>query len=100
MKPFAERIREDRRLVILRLLAEQPGYTINSSTLLVGLRHLGLACTRADVIDDLDRLATEALVRVERIEVGSLSVATLLARGLEVVSGELVVPGVARPSPK
>lgn len=100
MKPLAERLREDRRLVILRLLSEQAGFVANSSVLYVGLNHVGLLCTRADVLDDIAVLAKEALVTAEAIEVGGLTVVRLTARGEELVQGRLRVPGVSSPSPR
>ena len=100
MKPFAERLREDRRLVILRLLSEQPGYTSNSSVIHAGLRHLGVMCQRDDVISDLDMLKAEGLIKTDEVEVGNLVIITLRARGQSVVEGSLTVPGVSRPSPR
>lgn len=100
MKPLSERIREDRRLVVLKLLSEQPGYTMNSSVLVVALSHLGVVCTRPEVLDDIDLLQREGLVASNPIEVGNLVIVTLRQRGQAVVDGTLVVPGVARPSPR
>lgn len=99
MKTFAERLREDRRLVILRLLAEQNAYRTNSSIIHAGLHHLGVAATRDDVATDLSWLREQSLVFLE--DVGAdLCVATLSSRGKDVVDGQAVVPGVSRPSPR
>ena len=95
-KPFAEKLREDRRLVLLRLLSEQNGYAANSSILHAGLQHLGVAATRDDVLTDLSWLAEQGLVTT-RAPIDNLVVAELTGRGQDVVGGQAVVPGVARP---
>jgi len=64
MKSFAERLREDRRLVILRLLSETRGFTLNSSQVQMGLEMVSVPCTRADVIEDLRFLANNGLIRM------------------------------------
>lgn len=96
-KSFAETLREDRRLVLLRLLAEQRGYTANSSQLHAGLQHLGVAATRDEVLTDLAWLAEQDLLRT-REAVEGVVVAELTARGQDVARGHAIVPGVARPS--
>lgn len=98
-KSFAERLREARRLVILRLLSEQKGYRANSSILHAGLQHLGVQADRDDVLTDLHWLADQDLVSVETAVPG-VEVATLRPRGNSVASGMTVVPGVDRPGPR
>lgn len=98
-KTFAESLREDRRLVLLRLLAEQNGYRANSSTLHSGLHHLAVAGTRDDVLTDLTWLGEQGLARVSEAVAGVL-VAELTGRGLDVSKGLAAVPGVSRPSPR
>lgn len=101
MKTFAERHREDRRLVLLRLLSEQPGYRANSSNLHTGLYALGIAGSRDDVITDLHWLRDQGLLRLEPVpEVASLCVASITPRGEDLVNGLTQVPGVSRPSPR
>src|SRR5690606_34617612 len=74
MKTFTERLREDRRLVMLRLLAESPGYRMNSSNLHAGLHHLAVACTRDDVATDLAWLREQSMVLLDAVpEVPGLS---------------------------
>lgn len=97
--PFAQRLREDRRLVLLRLLQEQRGYMANSSVLHAGLQFMGVASTRDDVRTDLAWLQEQALVSLSEAVPGVL-VATLTGRGGDVVAGQAIVPGVSRPSPK
>lgn len=99
MTSFAERWRADRRLVLLRLLSEQHGYRANSSNLHTALYALGVTASRDDVRTDLAWLAEQGLLRTES-PVDGLDVATLTARGHDVVLGLAVVPGVSRPSPR
>ncbi|HDS1522152.1 hypothetical protein A7X89_11150 [Stenotrophomonas maltophilia] len=96
-KTFAERMREDRRLVLLRLLAEQNGYRANSSTLHAGLHHMAVAGSRDDVLTDLTWLGEQGLLRVSEAVPGVL-VAELTQRGQDVATGMTSVPGVRRPS--
>lgn len=101
MKTFADRLREDRRLVILRLLSEQPGYRFNSSNIRAGLQYLGVLATRDDVATDIHWLRDQGLLQLQAIpEVDGLYLCTLTARGAEVVAGDCTVPGVSRPSPR
>lgn len=99
MKSFAERLREDRRLVLLRLLSEQRGYFANSSILHAGLVHLGVQSDRDDVLTDLAWLGDQGLVNLTTAVPG-VEVATLTSRGNSVANGQTLVPGVSRPGPK
>lgn len=100
-KTFTDHVREDRRLVLLRLLSEQPGYRANSSNLHAGLYSLGIAATRDDVTTDLHWLKEQALVRLETLpEVPDLAIVDITSRGSDVVKGVAVVPGVRRPGPR
>jgi hypothetical protein len=100
-KTFSERLREDRRLVLLRLLSEQPGYRANSSNLHAGLYALGVPGNRDDVVTDLAWLRDQGLVKLETVpEVPGLHVASITSRGDDVAKGEAQVPGVSRPSPR
>lgn len=98
-KTFAERLREDRRLVLLRLLSEQNGYRANASVLHAGLHALAVAASRDDVRTDLHWLQDQSLVRLSEPVSGVLA-AELTARGHDVATGLAVVPGVNRPSPR
>lgn len=101
MKSFAESYREDRRLVLLRLLSEQPGYSTNSSILHAGLNKLRVNSTRDDVNTDLAWLRDQGLLLLETIpEIPHLFVVEITSRGSDVAAGRAVVPGVSRPSPR
>lgn len=96
MKTFAERLREDRRLVLLRLLDEQNGQRANSSVLHAGLHHLGVAASRDDIITDLHWLRDQSLLTLDEV-VSGVYVAVLASRGKDVAADQTHVPGVSRP---
>ena len=98
MKPFAERYAEDRRLVLLKLLEEAPGYTGNEYLLHTTLAQFGHAVSRDLVRTDLAWLAEQGLVSVD-LGIPSLQVVTLTERGLDAANGRAAVPGVKRPAP-
>jgi len=97
-KSFAERLREDRRLVLLKLLADFPDYRSNSSQLHAGLHFLGIAGARDDVNTDLHWLQDQGYLALNTSSEGVYVVALTL-RGHEVATGKVVVPGVSRPGP-
>jgi len=98
-KSFTERLREDRRLVLLRLLNEQPGKQANSSILHAGLQFVHLVAERHEVIDDLRFLQTHQLV--ELVQLGTVAPdlygVKLRARGMDVVNGLVEVGGISAP---
>lgn len=98
MSNYAEYVRKDRRLAILRLLAEADGYSLNSSILRDLLEgRCGHRVSR-DVVDtELDWLAEQGLVDVENLEI--VRVASITRRGDDVAHGRAKATGVKRPSP-
>jgi Fe2+ or Zn2+ uptake regulation protein len=94
---YANLITEDRRLVLLRLLAESEGYSANEYLLATALPGFGHNASHDRVRTDLDWLAEQDLVRVERP--GEVYVATLTGRGADVAAGRARVAGVKRPLP-
>jgi len=96
MNSFANLMREDQRLVILRLLHESNSYTLNSSVLAAAMAHLGHEISRDQVKTHLAWLAEQELVFVNEVVPGVI-VARLSERGQEVVVGRARVPGVKRP---
>lgn len=95
MNNFAVFLAEDRRLVILRVLAELPGYRTNSFLLTTLLGKFGHEPSADQVKTDLAWLQEQGLVSVEVVE--SVHIATLTTRGADVAAGRAVVPGVKRP---
>lgn len=92
---FAEFLRQDQRLVILRLLVELPAYTSNSSVMVSLLEQLGHPMSRDQVKTEIWWLAEQGLVEVNEAE--SVLVFRLLERGADVAAGRARVPGVKRP---
>lgn len=92
---YADFLRKDMRLVLLRILLEMPGYRSNSSVLATMLYQLGHSATRDQVKTELRWLAEQGLLDVD--EVASVLVATLSERGQDVADGRAVVDGIAKP---
>lgn len=95
---YHEHLRQERRLVILRLLAETPGYQANAAIIGGLLQRMGVPASRDQVHTELDWLAEQGLVTVE--DLGAVRVAVVSARGVDVANGLAIVPGVHRPSPR
>lgn len=92
---YADFLRKDMRLVLLRILLELPGYRSNSSVLSNMLHQLGHSATRDQTKTELRWLAEQGLITVD--EVASVLVCTLAERGQDVAEGRAVVDGVAKP---
>ncbi|MDH4229978.1 MAG: ArsR family transcriptional regulator [Nitrospirota bacterium] len=88
----------DRRLVILRLLAEDPDYAAGEAILQTALARFGHGVSRDQVRTDFAWLAEQELVTVE-VVADSVHVARLTQRGADVAAGRASVPGVRRPGP-
>ena len=98
MGSFPELVDADRRLVIMRILEEDEGYSLNESVIQSVLNALGHTVSRDRVRTDLMWLKEQGLVALS--EVVSIQVATLTPRGADVATGKASVPGVKRPRPK
>ncbi len=98
MSGFAELLAADIRLVILRALQEDPGYSHNESVLHGVLGALGHNVGRDRVRTELAWLAEQGLVATEHV--CGVTVATLTQRGADVALGHAHVPGVKRPGPR
>lgn len=95
MKNYADFLKEDIRLVILRILNEMPTYRANSSVLCIALDRYGHSCGRDQVKTELYWLQEQGLLTIEIME--PVLVATLVERGQDVAAGRVIVPGVKRP---
>ena len=84
MTPFAEILREDRRICLLRSLGCVPERRASHLVLHEVLDSLGHGVSRDQLLADLAWLAEQGLVT---------------PRGLDVALGRAVVPGVKRPLP-
>lgn len=95
---FNELITEDIRLVILRALAEDAGYSLNESVLHQVLSLFGHKVSRDRVKTELSWLCEQGLVTLEHV--ASVYVATITRRGADAAAGHINVPGVKRPGPR
>lgn len=97
MPSYAEHFAEDRRLTILRLLADAPDYTANEYLLQSALANHGHSVSRDLLRTDLAWLAEQQLITCNAAD--TLHVARLAARGADAAAGRAIVPGVKRPAP-
>jgi hypothetical protein len=87
---------EDRRLALLRALANASQYRANAFLLRAYCDSVGHVVSAERVETDLAWLAEQSLVVIERTPV---LLATLTARGADVAAGRALQPGVKRPLP-
>lgn len=95
MTQYAEFLRQDYRLVILRLLVEMTGYRANSSVLTMALDSYGHTLSRDQVKTELHWLAEQGALTIA--DVGPVIVATLTERGQDIAAGRARVSGIKRP---
>lgn len=95
---FADLVAADIRLVILRALSEDPGYSMNESVLQSVLEVFGHTISRDRVRTELRWLEEQGLVT--NASVSTVLVARLTPRGVDVASGAARVDGVKRPGPR
>lgn len=91
-------VQEDRRLAVLSLLADSHAYQAGAPMLQMVLAGLGHTVALDTVVADLAWLRDAGLLSLR--EVGTVHIATLIGRGLDVAKGRTQVPGVARPRPE
>lgn len=96
-KTFAERMLEDRRHLLLKTLSEQNAYRANVNMLHAVLHMIGITVSKDAVMTYVYWLKEQHLLSLEEIIPG-VTVATLTARGQDVVTGAAFVPGVSKPS--
>jgi hypothetical protein len=92
---YQDYLNEDRRLVLLRLLADLPGRKGNSSVLATLLDHWGHSVSRDYVKGQLAWLTEQGLVTTEVM--GPVLLATITERGIDAADDRVRVPGVSRP---
>lgn len=95
MTPYSDFIRQDVRLVLLRLLVEMTAYRANSSVLTMALDSYGHTLSRDQVKTELHWLAEQGALTLQ--DVGPVIVATLSERGQDIAAGRTRVPGIKRP---
>ena len=95
---YSSLLAENRRLEILRALAQDPGYELNLPLLQDVLRMVGLTASVDQVRVEAAWLVEQGLA--ETRDLVGVPLIRLTSRGLDVASGAAVVPGVARPRPE
>lgn len=94
---FADTMNQDRRLVVLILLADSPASTCNAYVLHQQLPQYGHAASLDQLKGDLAWLAEQGLL--ELVNESPVLVATITERGCDVAAGRATVPGVKRRLP-
>ncbi|MBD5416970.1 MAG: ArsR family transcriptional regulator [Desulfovibrio sp.] len=92
---FQERLAQDRRLVILRFLAEEADGRMSASVMQDALELMAHRVPRVQVMEDASYLEERGLLRVEYV--GTVPIFRVTSRGVEVARGLVVVPGIKRP---
>lgn len=87
----------DLRLVMLRSLDQSSGRAANDRLLRTQVEQWGHVVAHDRLRTELAWLEEQRLVALR--EIGGVVVATITLRGLDVVAGRAVVPGVRRPEP-
>lgn len=98
MSSYRELLAADRRLIILRLLAESAEYRANAYLLASALPGFGHSVSHDTVAADLAWLDEQGLASTD--DTAGLTVATITARGADVAAGRARHPGVKRPEPE
>ena len=98
MKEFAEAVAEDRRLRILQILAEAPGFDCNGSIIRDALEVVGHRASMDQVRTELAWLEEQGAVRLRTI--GPVTVVTATERGLDAAGGQARIPGIRIPIPE
>ena len=93
-------ITKNRRLAILKFLAEDEGGSLNTSVLQSALLHIGHGVSREKVQEDVLWLEKEGLSSVEFLEDLPVILVRITPRGVDVARGLTVHPGVDRPLPR
>jgi len=98
MSEYERIIQQDRRLVVLRMLAQDADYSHNEYILGEALRVYGHRISADLLRSELSWLAEQGLLVVE--DVSGVLIAKLTRRGKDVAEGAVAVPGVKRPEPE
>jgi hypothetical protein len=95
---FLTTITEDRRLSLLLVLAQTPGYSANAFLLREAIGQIyGHSASIDQVTGDIAWLGEQGLVTARTV--GEVALATLTSRGADAAAGRAHVPGVKKPMP-
>ena len=89
---------EDRRLVLLRVLADSTAYQTNEFLLESMLDEMGHTVSNDRLRSDLAWLSEQQLITQQAV--AGVTIAKLTTRGFDVARGRAEVPGVKRPRPE
>ena len=95
---YAKHLTKDRRLVMLRVLANSPGYSANEYTIEAVLEDLGHVISNDLLRGEIAWLAEQQLITTS--QVGGVTIAKITQRGLDVARGKATHPDVQRPRPE
>lgn len=96
---YRERVDQDRRLVILRVLSEQPDYQLNDRLVSDALDVWGHRVGREQLRQYLHELEELAAVKLTPVGDGPVLIAEITRRGLDHVERRVTIEGVKRPGP-
>lgn len=94
---YRDALDSDRRLVILKLLENSAGYTVNEYLIYTALPGFGHDVSMDRVRTDLAWLEEQGLLTLDIP--GDVHMARLTQRGVDVAAGRARVDGVKRPGP-
>lgn len=95
---FQTAITEDRRLSLLLVLRETPGYSANAFLLRDAIHDIyGHSASIDQIRTDVAWLAEQGLVTAKNS--GDVQLAALTGRGVDVALGRATQPGVKKPMP-
>lgn len=95
---FEERMQQNRRLCVLKTLADMPGFRANESLIHQTVVDFAFPATRDQIRSDLTWLKEQGLVTID--VVCDVMIGAITGRGEDVAAGRAIVPGVQRPQPK
>lgn len=94
---FKHHMDADRRLVVLSVLSNSPGYQANAYAIEAVLCDMGHVVSADRVQTDLTWLAEQGLLTTSKV--GGVTIAKITQRGHDVARGKAEQPGVKRPQP-
>ncbi len=97
MGNFFKFVTADRRLMILKILEQDAGYSMNAYVIQSCLSAVAHEVSMDRLKTDLAWLEEQGLVVLKTVS--GLHVAQLTIRGTDAANGRIVVPGIKRPLP-
>ena len=95
---YSQHLAKDRRLVILRVLANSPGYSANEYSIEAVLEDMGHVISNDLLRGEIAWLVEQQLITTS--QVGGVTIAKITQRGLDIARGKATHPDVQRPVPE